>query len=308
LYEKPGIHSGTAAKEQKRGYLHSLVPATKQLWKSYRPATGAAVDVNYGSEETQAAYLLRYYPDYTPLLYKVLRGLDQHNQIDLKEELLNTCFFGCGAAPELLSLAIFLKLCRPEVAMLVADLFDAHSNGWAFGRGITVNNLLPNHREPLLTEVRPHTLDFRPAGAVAGLANQFGANNPVPHAHCVVMQNCLNEIVPGHAAPVTSNLLALVKMMRPGALFVMIDRRGYGEARDAAIQLRNSIQAQGLGAILREPTDDLEYDCRELRRLAPDDLDHLLVKVRDPNAPLGAQDGLIHAKTIRYFRLVVRRA
>jgi hypothetical protein len=66
--------------EQKRAYLRSLIPATKQLWKSYRTATGAAVNVDYGSEETQASYLLRYYPDYTPLLYGVLRRLDQDNQ------------------------------------------------------------------------------------------------------------------------------------------------------------------------------------------------------------------------------------
>ena len=101
--------AGREDREKREAYLRTLQEPARELWDAFR---SPKADRNrklqdcYKCEETQDAYLLRYFPFYIELLPKVLGS----RNIRLPENRHFTAtFFGCGPAPELIGFLRFFK-------------------------------------------------------------------------------------------------------------------------------------------------------------------------------------------------------
>jgi hypothetical protein len=101
-------------------YLQSLQPDVKRLRSSFRTNH---VSVDYSNYNTQAAYLLAYYPHYVEMTHRALESLQQKDpslmQLVFDKKHLKVCLFCAGAAPEALGLLSFIKQFYPAVKSIV---------------------------------------------------------------------------------------------------------------------------------------------------------------------------------------------
>ena len=103
-----------------KSYLQSLQPDVKRLRSSFHTNH---VSVDYSNYNTQAAYLLAYYPHYVEMTYRVLESLQEKDpslmQLVFDKKHLKVCLFCAGAAPEALGLLSFIKQFYPAVKSIV---------------------------------------------------------------------------------------------------------------------------------------------------------------------------------------------
>jgi hypothetical protein len=90
--------------EEKAQYLQSLKSVAKELRRSYDPNAAPNVRVNYRTKNVQAAYMLRYFPQYSQVLPTILDDL-KNAQVSLPfdQENLSACFFGAGPPPRFMA-------------------------------------------------------------------------------------------------------------------------------------------------------------------------------------------------------------
>lgn len=170
-----------------QSYLQSLQPDVKRLRSSFHTNH---VSVDYSNYNTQAAYLLAYYPHYVEMTYRALESLQQKDpslmQLVFDKKHLKVCLFCAGAAPEALGLLSFLRQFYPEVKSIVIYSYDLYSDTWRTSQDITkniINNCFKDYHFALLS----HHLDINQIDSFFSIVSNIKDSN------IFMFQNCLNE-------------------------------------------------------------------------------------------------------------------
>jgi len=170
-----------------KSYLQSLQPDVKRLRSSFHTNH---VSVDYSNYNTQAAYLLAYYPHYVEMTYRVLESLQEKDpslmQLVFDKKHLKVCLFCAGAAPEALGLLSFLRQFYPEVKSIVIYSYDLYSDTWRISQDITkniINNCFKDYHFALLS----HHLDINQIDPF------FSIVSNIKDSSIFMFQNCLNE-------------------------------------------------------------------------------------------------------------------
>ena len=170
-----------------KSYLQSLQPDVKRLRSSFHTNH---VSVDYSNYNTQAAYLLAYYPHYVEMTYRALESLQQKDpslmQLVFDKKHLKVCLFCAGAAPEALGLLSFLRQFYPEVKSIVIYSYDLYSDTWRISQDITkniINNCFKDYHFALLS----HHLDINQIDSFFSIVSNIKDSN------IFMFQNCLNE-------------------------------------------------------------------------------------------------------------------
>jgi uncharacterized coiled-coil DUF342 family protein len=200
-------------------YLESLKEAAIELWQSYK---SDQVLVKYSdNDSTQAAYMIRYYPNYAGMTFKALETLHNHNQNILGEKVNNkvkVCFFGAGPCPEIVGLSNFLYNNYQSIDTLAVNVFDIDSDGWTPSRNLTRDFIIPYYWKGKL-QLKSHQLDLSQTNSLQSISEIIRNSN------LFIFQNCLNEIY--HINGVKYNLDFLLKEISPNGLIIIIDLSGY---------------------------------------------------------------------------------
>lgn len=280
--------------EEKAHYLQSLKSVAQQLRGSYNPNAAPTVRVNYRPKNVQAAYMLRYFPQYSQVLRIILNRL-KNAQVSLPfdQENLSACFFGAGPAPEVYGFAQFLNAAFSNNKKLTAYTFDIISDEWNYSRGITEHSLVPSIWQNRTFELISKKFDITQANSV----NQFAAI--VGQARLIVFQNCLNEINQNSYPSVIANLKSLIGSMSSGSVLTVIDLSSYPAALQLISQIESLIRSENLASILISPSEgEKTYDAVALRDSLPNVIvDNLLTSA----------DGLIPRRWVKYRCLVIRK-
>jgi hypothetical protein len=170
-----------------QSYLQSLQPDVKRLRSRFHTNH---VRVDYSNYNTQAAYLLAYYPHYVEMTYRALESLQQKDpslmQLVFDKKHLKVCLFCAGAAPEALGLLSFIKQFYPAVKSIVIYSYDLYSDTWRMSQNITkniINSCFKDYHFALLS----HRLKINQIDSF------FSIFNDIKDSNILMFQNCLNE-------------------------------------------------------------------------------------------------------------------
>ncbi|GGH05375.1 hypothetical protein GCM10007352_09090 [Mucilaginibacter phyllosphaerae] len=202
---------------EKQAYLTSLKIPAKNLWDAYR---NEKVSVNYSDRLTQAAYFLRYFPQYSELIGLVLDNLADRD-INLPAEILRCGLFGSGSCPEAYGIIQFALANNLPINDFRFVSFDINAGGWEYTRHINRDKILPaflNNGQKLLLGGHPFDITVEIPVKV---------NSLIPLFDIVVFQNCLNEISSKHYDLVMANLAHIFSLLKPGALMIFIELSNY---------------------------------------------------------------------------------
>ena len=238
---------GLSSEKELSSFLRGLRPTAKSLWQAYR---SNIVNISYRKPSVQATYMLRYFPPYAEVTRVVLDELHRKEVLPFQEELLYMNLFGCGPAPELCGIMQFLKSRFPRSEMIVAHLLDIASEGWMYSRQITLDYLAPTLWDKQLFEAHAIHFDLSRSGSAAALAAVSGGSNAIGEASLTMFQNCLNELPRRMHKVVTENILALLRMMKPGKIMLVIDRSKYQNVVDLLLRICSLAEERALVKVL----------------------------------------------------------
>jgi len=281
-------------------HIKSLRPIARDLWDSYQTQN---VSTQYTSNYAQDCYLLRYYPVYTGLLSQELAKISTELE-ETYDDLYLTSFFGCGPAPELVSLLNFLRDARPLAPEMVqANLFDIAAEPWEYARNIAINYIIPDVWDPDLLDVHSYISDFTSEDFWKG---SLATQKTVTNSKLVVFQNCLNEVRYKQYKQTLDNIQKIIEHLTSGSVIVFIDQeKGKYRSSDSVLNSINAMaEASDSVSILKEYGDHC-FNCyainSDLPSMVRDKLYYLPQRIDSDN------NKLILRKTIGYSSLIIKR-
>ena len=276
------------------GHLRDLQPYARELWSSYRASD---VTADYAARKTQEAYLLRYFPFYSPLVMFEMQRLYEAGSALPHTELLDAAFFGCGPGPEILGLMQHLINVKSPTTMISAQLIDSAAETWAYSRNLVLEHLAEPAWAPKLVDYVSTSACLTDSEALAAAA--------VDGCHFAVVQNCLNEVPWSRADCVVENLMSQFARLAPGAIVLVVDRSGYDKT-DRMMQAMHEIAEKSEKFVPMsggEPRSD-DFSCRQIVDSVPSIItDNLFHRSGDSPPPDWHTDKLIFAKKIHYVSM-----
>lgn len=228
--------------------LQRLEGSSADLQERYHQ--GRPVVVDYEDPVIQGVYMLRYFPFYIEILPHVLEKIPFEVLDAVCHDGMEVALYGCGAAPELLGLLLFLKDACPDVRRLGVTCYDRA--GWKHWQthvaGAMAEEYWPGGR---VDPVR--CLPFDILGD-----REF----PPSHASLQTMQNCCTDLLAAGALPaeIREKVLALFEKAAPGSLFILAD---VAEREVKALFESIGTAASPMGDALLWPMGEGErHDCR----------------------------------------------
>jgi hypothetical protein len=282
------------AEGERAAYLRSLKPVARELRSSFNPYAAPHVEVDYRSKQTQAAYMLRYFPQYS-LIIRLVLGKLRNKQIELpfNREEISASFFGAGPCPEIYGFLRFLSAGFPNIRKVTANAFDIISGEWAYAREITEHHLIPSIWQRAF-ELNASNFDLSQAGSTRWLAHTINASS------LLVFQNCLNEINRNLYPNVIKNIDSLVRAMRPGSILTIIDLSSYPAVLELIGRIEDSVRSRHpVTTLIGLQGSESRYDAVALINALPHAITQNL---------LTGEDGLIPRRYIKYHCLVIRKA
>jgi len=196
--------------------LQQLQPSVKALRNAYRTYP---VRVQYEKTDTQAAYLLTYFPHYYQLIYKVL--IEDYPSIFLDKHRVKLVYFGGGPGPEIYGTIKYIVNNRPDVSIVDVLLFDINALQWKYSHNILQKYLL---QDIVKTSVHVN-LSFNHFD----LTQTFNENtfaDLINGCDLIVFQNCLNEIPIASIALLKQNIEKIYHLLPPGSSLLLSDLTG----------------------------------------------------------------------------------
>jgi hypothetical protein len=195
-------------------YLTSLKNHLFNLRKSYQTTN---VETDYSSLDTQATYLIAYYPHYFEMIYHILNLIS--SQLSFAKEV-QACFFGAGPCPEVAGLVKFLGDKFPETTNLVANVYDIAHDTWNLTREITKNDIIP--------KLWNGNIDLQSFSLDICAANSFQSiHSVIKNCQLVVFQNCLNEVENKNTHDFQANFKSLLDNLPLGCSILIVDFLNY---------------------------------------------------------------------------------
>ena len=286
LYHLNNIDS----EQQKKEYLQSLQEPARALWLRYQ---NQFVSVDYTDHSTQAAYMLRYFPQYAQIVDIVLNKLKiKHIKPLINNRKLNCALFGSGPCPEAYGIAQFLKSNYAEAETIQSISFDINASSWSYSRDITKENLIPAIFGERTFGIRAFDFDLSLPIAI----EKF--NEAISKMSIIVFQNCLNEINPIKHGQVLSNLTTIYNNLSAGALLIFIDLTGFRNVIQLLVTFQNQINISSIAEPFNEAPQT--YFAANLVNTMPEILRTNLLNGNRQN-----QNGLIPRININYHTLIV---
>jgi len=271
-------------------YLDSLKPAVRHLRQAYRKYP---VSVNYADTEIQSAYLLAYFPHYYQLIYKLI--IENFPTIFENQKIVYLSFFGAGPGPEVYGAIKYIKNNCPSVKEINVHIFDINASTWNYSHEILLNQIfetvIPKH---IQIKVNSYNFDLTEPISKDELTH-------IESSGLVILQNCLNEIAPEHAAHVKSNLKQVFERIPTEAAMLLVDLTGGTNATTYFMQDIERIIAN-------------EFKAKKLFSINDNALSATLQSVHHLPSPLvkkhllNGEDGLIPRKWLKYNYSFIRKS
>jgi hypothetical protein len=229
-------------------YLREWEEPSRDLQERYHQ--GRPVGVDYDDPVVRGVYMLRYFPFYIEIIPHILEKIPREVLDVVCHDGMEVALYGCGAAPELLGLLLFLKDAYPGVRRLGVTCYDRA--GW-------------DHWQTHVTGTMAE--EYWPGGRVDParcLPFDILGDREVPpsHASLQTMQNCCTDLLAAGASPaeIRERVLALLEKSAPGSLFILADV-AEGEVKDLFESIGTA--ASPMGEVLLWPNGEGErHDCR----------------------------------------------
>lgn len=233
IYSKRGLHTDT----QKQRYLQYLQEPARKLWSEYQRQD---ISLDYSRHDYQEVYLMRYFFPYALIVPTLLHQLK--NLCPFNDELFAS-FFGCGPGSEIYGFIRYLNKAQSGTIKISPAMLDKTSTawvqylcsywdpvftGWKHSREIVFNHLLSKTQSPTLHAIADFQSDI---GEETGFLYP-ASEEWVRKSDLICIQFCLNEIHDLKYKQVRTNLMHLVKIMKRGALMLVIERDGYDSVRN----------------------------------------------------------------------------
>jgi SAM-dependent methyltransferase len=183
-----------------------LRPAYAALWDSYR---SGQVDARYSNDETVAAYLLAYYPNYV----FAARAMWERVALPSSTEALVICG---GPAPEIVGLASVIHD-RYRDASIQVMVVDASAERWRWGGEVS-------------SDLCRHFFGGTQVNVQYSAANICEPYDAPKAVHVTIAQNCLNELASNDGF--IANVKSIAKALVPGGHMIFVDRANYEIVQD----------------------------------------------------------------------------
>jgi len=235
------------SEDEKNSYLKSLQNSALYLWKSYR---NNYFNVDYSSRNTQEAYVIRYFPSYSDLIYPELKA--KHTVIKFTGTKINCSLFGAGPCPEVYGVIKFIKEFHIQTEKLNFISFDKISKQWENTRNITINNLIRPNWEATNLKINNCYFDLIYPISSYNVGSLKSFNKLMGNSTLIVFQNFLNEInLRKNNINVYYNIVHIYNHLSKGALMIFIEVSGYNiEVSNLLINIQENIQRLNLKYIL----------------------------------------------------------
>jgi hypothetical protein len=281
---------------EKARYLQSLQPATLELFRAYQ---SSFVNVDYREPNTQAAYMIRYFPQYSQIIRIILSDLKDRNiLLPFNQSDLSVSFFGSGPSPEIYGFLQFLNADFQRVRKVTAYTFDIISDEWSYSREITVKHLLPSIWNNRQFDLVPNGFDLSQANSVDRFTDIIGLSK------LIVFQNCLNEVGQNLYSNVIANLVSLVHAMNSNSILIIADLSNYRHVFDLTQRIEALIRTSNPASILISLAEGQKtYDARAMINGMPSIIRQNLLT----GIPYQVENGLIPRRKIKYHCLTVRK-
>ncbi|MBD2530027.1 hypothetical protein H6G97_10785 [Nostoc flagelliforme FACHB-838] len=235
-----------------RQYLRHLQPHALKLWQSYRNDN---VTVDYTDFDTQAAYLLRYYPLYAAMTRQIFEDLNQN--ILFSTQHIQACFFGAGPAPETVGLITYLEDNFPCLLSAQFKIYDIAADSWRHSRRITNNYLIKEYFLGLC-KLNASPIDLLDINTFEPI--EYDITNSM----IFVFQNCLNEMG-NDLNTFLKNIGFLVRKMPRRSILIIADQSNYRSSNRLMNRIESYILAMRQGNIMRSHTQGgITFQSRDL--------------------------------------------
>jgi hypothetical protein len=286
LYRSKGIND----ENEKLDYLRKLQPYVRNLRSSYTTA-GQQVTARYLDHNSQAAYLVAYYPHYYQIVYRMLEDLAARNVVlPFNSTEVQACFFGAGPAPEILGWLAYMRDRFSVVQNAIANTFDIAANAWEFSRNIT-REIIPKgwkDRNFQITSKNLNLIDYNCMAQITDVIHK---------THLFVMQNCMNEFTINQTE-IINNIICLIQAMPSGSILAIADLINYYQVDRLMDSIEIHITSQGLATLVRRRQEGII----EFRSKQADNLPEII-----RNNLLTGEDGLIPRAKVKFQYLAVQK-
>lgn len=212
-------------------YLCSLKPKMREMWQSFYADD---VQIDYGIDNYDLCYLLRYYPSYS----EIIESLFNHWDVSLdrllnRSRTLNVKSFGGGACPELYGLVSYISN-HPEVEVetkVNVEIFDYYLDGWEKARDLTCH-MIRSHFDNIDFSCTVTELDFNEEIDQDILDNLWGKTD------IIIFQHFFNELDVDSSK---NNLEKVLDNIAPSSLVLFVERPNYDKCNEVIDFYRNLI-------------------------------------------------------------------
>jgi tetratricopeptide (TPR) repeat protein len=237
-------------------YLSARMAVVNEMISSYGTSDRQKILRNYGSDIFQEAYLLYYFPLYVEPIYYELSKINPEFWIQPNEHVLSVCYYGCGAAPELLGTMRFISEMIPSINHINAYFFDKYQ--WDWIRNITINQAVKEYQTR--SDIKMDVIESRTDLAEFSSEDSLADRDNIKFAHLHIFQNCLRDIRMGcrDDESMMDVLLNTFHHLQSGSLMVLLDVN-YGDTRDFLMAFARKIMNNLDGIVLSEPRDNPDW-------------------------------------------------
>ncbi|SDX83212.1 hypothetical protein [Hymenobacter psychrophilus] len=222
--------NGVRTEAEKIAYLQGLKPDMNKLFDAFR---SNAIKVDYGNENIQSCYLIRYFPIYTQPIIDVMKKIKEGGRMIRMSsaDLVRLVFIGPGPCPEVVGLLTIINSYKKNINYEIC-LIDKYIDSWGYSRAIAYDKLILAIPDSGNIALETCEDDFMDANFYSRHLDKFG------NSDIVVFQFCLNETQPNRYQDVITNLAKIVAGLKDDRMLVIIERLGY----DAMVNLIKNLE------------------------------------------------------------------
>lgn len=208
--------------------LGTIRNSTNQLQSSYRNLSKTTkIDVDYGDDTLQRAYLFHYLHPYICQSYSTFNLHNLQSILNIDSDSVTISMFGCGPCPELIAFTDFLSVYFPNVKHINANVFDIAVDKWSYSRSIVEKYIMPKSWNGSF-KINTHNIDLTKE-------HDFLQYIELSNSQIVTFQNCINEIVTESGTnreTFLANIKSILSIMPQQSILLLSDLTGHASVRD----------------------------------------------------------------------------
>lgn len=227
------------SEDLKISYLRSLHATVIDLWNSYRKNY---FYLDYKHCKIQEAYMLRYFPSYSELVYLELKA--KSDLIKFHDNNINCILFGSGPCPEAYGIIKFINEYQKERRNINFVSLDKVAEHWEATRSITINELIPCINKDNKFRINSWKYDLTIPIKTYNKESLKSFNTLIGKSNLIIFQNFLNEInLKINGTNVYQNIVHIYNNLPKGSIIIFIEVSGYDiQVCDLLMKIQREIQ------------------------------------------------------------------